>query len=152
MKTNKITRREFVEISGSFCLTALGVSALATAFGGCSKNESSNPTGPKENKFTVNLADYPELQQVGGYKTFTINSKPVILFRTATDAFKALSLICTHQGCTIDWKSARNRFECPCHDSQFDKDGNVIQGPASSSLPTYTTEYDSASNQVIIYY
>ncbi len=50
----------------------------------------------------------------------------------------AIRPICTHLGCTVDWQSTENRFVCPCHGSQYDAQGRVLQGPARRSLPIIT--------------
>ncbi|MFH1115521.1 MAG: Rieske (2Fe-2S) protein [Pseudomonadota bacterium] len=42
---------------------------------------------------------------------------------------------CPHLGCRQNWNPQTNRFECPCHGSIFDLDGNVRQGPAGSPMP-----------------
>ncbi len=41
---------------------------------------------------------------------------------------------CTHLGCTPNWFEAENRFKCPCHGSNFNRDGDVIAGPAPKPL------------------
>jgi glycine/D-amino acid oxidase-like deaminating enzyme len=41
---------------------------------------------------------------------------------------------CTHLGCVLRKNGAEGSWDCPCHGSRFDKDGNVIQGPAISGL------------------
>ncbi|MFQ4136502.1 Rieske 2Fe-2S domain-containing protein [Nodosilinea sp. PGN35] len=46
--------------------------------------------------------------------------------------------ICTHMGCTVDWRAEQNRFVCPCHGSQFDGEGRVLAGPANEPLPLAT--------------
>lgn len=45
----------------------------------------------------------------------------------------ALSLICTHLGCTLNVTS--QQLTCPCHGSIFDRHGQVIKGPADKPLP-----------------
>lgn len=50
----------------------------------------------------------------------------------------AISSICTHLGCTVAWKSEQNRFVCPCHGSQYDEQGRVVQGPARRNLSLLT--------------
>jgi len=45
----------------------------------------------------------------------------------------AISTICTHLGCVVQWN--KNGFHCPCHGSKFDVDGRVIGGPAPKGLP-----------------
>jgi cytochrome b6-f complex iron-sulfur subunit len=37
---------------------------------------------------------------------------------------------CTHLGCTPEWKSAENKFKCPCHGSGYDSEGINFEGPA----------------------
>ena len=45
-----------------------------------------------------------------------------------------LSTICPHRGCVVNWDGAGQRFVCPCHNSQFNPDGEVTQGPATTGL------------------
>jgi cytochrome b6-f complex iron-sulfur subunit len=50
----------------------------------------------------------------------------------------AIQPICTHLGCTVKWHADQNRFICPCHGSQYNDQGVVLQGPASRPLPLVT--------------
>jgi Rieske Fe-S protein len=43
---------------------------------------------------------------------------------------RALSTVCPHLGCGIDWNGAAGRFECPCHGSVFDPNGTCTAGPS----------------------
>ena len=49
-------------------------------------------------------------------------------------ATEAISLTCTHQGCTVK-RQADGQFLCPCHGSLFAADGKVLSGPAKQDLP-----------------
>ena len=51
------------------------------------------------------------------------------------DGFYAVSATCTHLGCSVNM--GEGQFNCPCHGSQFDLSGSVLQGPASTSLPGF---------------
>lgn len=42
---------------------------------------------------------------------------------------------CTHLGCRQKWDPARKRYQCPCHGSEFDIEGNVKRGPATRPMP-----------------
>ncbi|MFW6296032.1 MAG: cytochrome b6-f complex iron-sulfur subunit [Halothece sp.] len=41
---------------------------------------------------------------------------------------------CTHLGCTFPWNSNDEQFQCPCHGSRYDPEGNVVRGPANRPL------------------
>jgi Rieske Fe-S protein len=54
------------------------------------------------------------------------------------DDFKALSLVCTHLGCSVD-VTPKGLF-CPCHGSTFDRGGQVLKGPADRALKRLAVE------------
>src|SRR3954452_9621340 len=56
------------------------------------------------------------------------------VYRDADGALHAVSLRCTHLGCLLRFNSAERSWDCPCHGSRFDIDGNVLEGPAVEPL------------------
>src|SRR6476469_2617456 len=48
--------------------------------------------------------------------------------------FYALSVTCTHLGCTPNYLSAESKFKCPCHGSGFRLTGVNFEGPAPRPL------------------
>ena len=50
-------------------------------------------------------------------------------------ALHAVSARCTHLGCLVAFNRAERAWECPCHGSRFDPDGQILQGPATRPLP-----------------
>lgn len=63
------------------------------------------------------------------------------------EAMKAVSAVCTHLGCTI--MKTTDGFECPCHGSCYDQQGEVLSGPAPTALSWYHLE-KGPDNQVIV--
>jgi Rieske Fe-S protein len=62
---------------------------------------------------------------------------PGIVYATKDGKLKAISALCTHQGCTVRWQSVDQPLICPCHGSKFALTGKVEHGPATEPLPTY---------------
>ncbi len=44
---------------------------------------------------------------------------------------------CTHLGCTVPWREDEGQFHCPCHSSLFNRQGEVIGGPAPRPLDLF---------------
>lgn len=65
------------------------------------------------------------------------------LVRLADGGFLALSRTCTHLGCTVPWVAKENKFICPCHASQFDITGEVINPPAPRALDIYQVSVEN---------
>lgn len=41
---------------------------------------------------------------------------------------------CPHMGCALEWNPDELSWDCPCHGSRFDSDGNLIDNPAQEGL------------------
>ncbi|HTX93054.1 MAG TPA: ubiquinol-cytochrome c reductase iron-sulfur subunit [Anaerolineales bacterium] len=122
MSESKLSRRDFLKLVRTALLTASGVIGL----GGLLRflSYQSQPAAPDE--FDLGLAsDYAP-----GSRT-VLPQVPALLVRSET-GFTAISLVCTHLGCTVE--SGPDGFACPCHGSRFDAKGNVIRGPAAKPL------------------
>jgi len=64
-----------------------------------------------------------------GVDTKFQNSHRIWVVRNTEGIFVIIA-ICTHLGCTPDWKPAENKFKCPCHGSGYDSEGINFEGPA----------------------
>ena len=56
------------------------------------------------------------------------------VYRDEAGELHAVSLRCTHLGCLLRFNAAERSWDCPCHGSRFDVDGDVLEGPATRSL------------------
>ncbi|MEM1136067.1 MAG: Rieske (2Fe-2S) protein [Bacteroidota bacterium] len=101
-------------------------------------------------KFLINLTETPELLLVGGaLKVEEGVNNPFIVRKVGEEAFIALSRVCTHQGCVIDVNEDAS-FSCPCHGSEFTKDGEVTNGPAERALSSFKIEKEG--NALTVFY
>lgn len=44
---------------------------------------------------------------------------------------------CPHLGCALKWNQTEGSWDCPCHGSRFNKDGLLIDNPATGGLKHY---------------
>ncbi len=131
--------------------STLGVSAgmlfLAPVISSCSKSMTDSTGGNSGTvDFTLDLTQpaYATLNNNGG----SVIKDNIIIARTVSGAFVALSSICTHQGGTIGYDITANRFHCPNHGSNFATDGSVINGPALTALLKYNTQLTGNSLRI----
>jgi nitrite reductase/ring-hydroxylating ferredoxin subunit len=78
-------------------------------------------------------ADLPD----GAVRSFSVNGVMGFVERTG-GRLRAVSAICTHQGCQLLFTAGLGRLVCPCHGAQFATDGAVIwhrPGVVLTALP-----------------
>jgi len=63
-----------------------------------------------------------------------VDGETVGAYRAADGSYRAVSVTCTHMGCSLTWNAAETSWDCPCHGSRFDVDGHVLDGPAVRPL------------------
>ena len=66
--------------------------------------------------------------------------EPIWVVRTPQGALVAVSAVCTHLRCVLDWDERRGVLACPCHEGSFDSSGNVLGGPPPAPLARYRVE------------
>lgn len=148
-----ISRRTFC--SGA-CRVASGVT-LATLFTACGGgSSSSSPSSPSSSsgaasplakatgQFASNsvrvTVDGSALADVSGAVLVESVAGVFLVSRTSASAFTAIEGVCTHEGCTITGADGA-QYVCPCHGSRYTRTGQVVQGPAMSSLRQYVATF-----------
>ena len=88
----------------------------------------------------------PDASVVVGVFVEKINANGPI----ATNNIRVPEQTCTHLGCPVAWVPADNKFECPCHGSQFHRDLSVAHGPANDPLHQHDFILASDSSSITI--
>jgi len=126
-----ISRKEFLSLAGTGA-AALLIPACIGGLTSCSDDEVSGPASTID--FTVDVST-GALATNGGF----LVKNGVIIARTTSGSFLAVSASCTHEGATVEYVSGSNSFSCPRHGAQFNSSGAVTKGPASRSLTQFNT-------------
>jgi len=90
-------------------------------------------------KIAIGLDKLSKLKTVGSSMTIKLKGKMVMFVRDSEESVRGIDPTCTHEKCTVEYKTERRRIECPCHGSMFDLEGNVLKGPAEKPLSLYET-------------
>jgi cytochrome b6-f complex iron-sulfur subunit len=137
-KMPDFSRRNFLKLSSQTLLATCSLLGLGTLFRFLGFQ--TEPPSPTE--FDLGPAsDYPP-----GTRTH-LPEIPAVLIHTE-NGFSALSLICTHLGCTV--KQEGTELTCPCHGSRYRKDGEVLRGPAEKPLASLRVEL-TADGHIILH-
>jgi cytochrome b6-f complex iron-sulfur subunit len=122
------SRRDFLKLATTGLLSAAGLIGL----GGLIRFLDYETDPPRKTVIDLgSVSQYP-----AGSRTM-LPDVPAILISTPT-GFTALSLVCTHLGCTVE--QSPNGFQCPCHGSLYSPQGEVQGGPARRPLEALKVE------------
>ena len=64
-------------------------------------------------------------------------NRPIYVLKVSEEEVVALSAVCTHRQCVLDWSRERRVFVCPCHAGIFDATGQVASGLPRRRLDQY---------------
>jgi len=64
------------------------------------------------------------------------------------EGFLAISGVCPHLHCIVNWNEMQKKFECPCHGAKFNEFGEVLEGPPPRPLDLYRLQI-AAGNLVV---
>jgi nitrite reductase/ring-hydroxylating ferredoxin subunit len=70
----------------------------------------------------------------GEARIMHVEGQKLAVHREDGGTLHALSPVCTHMGCLVEWNRAERTWDCPCHGSRFAVEGKVIEGPAKRPL------------------
>ena len=90
---------------------------------------------PRSDKNSKDKTSIPLNEIIAGEaKFFEYNGSAAVLVKKRDGGLVALSAVCPHLGCIVQWEKDRQDFLCPCHAGYFTPDGEVISGPPPKAL------------------
>lgn len=127
----RISRQEFFRHAWKWLgiIASVEMLAMIAAYSFSGKKQKTAPPG--------------QLFEAGPVDVFSLNTVTAFmggrfyLARQQDGGFIALSLRCTHLGCSVTWEEDKQRFICPCHSSAFNIKGEVLNPPAARALSYY---------------
>jgi cytochrome b6-f complex iron-sulfur subunit len=137
MNKPSISRRDFLKLTLDSLLAFAGLLGL----GGLIRFLSYKSEPPQPTEFDLGLAkNYPPDSRT------PLPEVPAVLI-LYQGKFTALSLVCTHLGCTVEVKP--DEFACPCHGSRFNREGVPVKGPAAKPLKPLRVEQTKDGNLIL---
>jgi Rieske Fe-S protein len=70
-------------------------------------------------------------------KIFRFGSRPALLILGDDGKYHALSAVCTHLNCTVQYRNDLRGVWCACHNGVYSVDGRNISGPPPRPLESY---------------
>lgn len=72
-----------------------------------------------------------------------LDGEKAAVYRDGSGVLHAVSAVCTHMGCIVEWNQVEGSWDCPCHGSRFTVDGEILDGPATRPLAPVAAEAPS---------
>ena len=132
-----LSRRDFLKMTTNVLLTISGLFGLGVLL----RFFDYQTEPPPKTEFDLGPASHYPI----GSRT-VLPDVPAVLVHTQS-GFSALSLVCTHLGCTVEQKP--DGFTCPCHGSRYDTNGNILRGPARAAFRALRVETTSDGRLVL---
>ena len=146
------SRRRLLKIGVVSAVSFLITACTKAVSGSSSKSsepvieDTQTPSTPEQNQSQggqVVITQVSALVAGEGFNFTANDGTDAILFKTKDEKVYALSRICTHEGCSVDFDLVQNKLICPCHGATYEAlDGNVISGPTQRSLKKINVKID----------
>lgn len=83
------------------------------------------------------FADVDRLEEIpsGQGRLIRLGTQRLAVYRDDGGSLHAMSPVCRHAGCIVQWNEAASTWDCPCHGGRYDAYGKVIAAPPKQDLP-----------------
>ncbi len=137
-------RKEFIKTCGFACI---GMTGLSVALQSCAGANYFAQSSISNNQIAIKKTEFfkteKEKQTERSYilvKSEKLNF-PICIYKIDEQNYSAILLECTHKGCEL--KPQGDYLICPCHGSEFTKQGIVQNPPAEENLKSFIIKSDN---------
>jgi cytochrome b6-f complex iron-sulfur subunit len=95
------------------------------------------PATAESSVATVTLKIPPAEIRPNSGRIFRFGSEPGIVLRTPEGQLRAFSAVCTHLGCTVQYRPDLEQIWCACHNGHYNLNGINVAGPPPKPLTRY---------------
>ena len=79
----------------------------------------------------------------------TLKSRKIFVVHDG-NSFKAISVVCQHLGCAVEFSKEKNIFECPCHGSKYYRNGVNFAGPAPKTFKSILKLFSDDAGKAVV--
>jgi cytochrome b6-f complex iron-sulfur subunit len=141
-----IKRQTFIRVAAG----AVGL-CYAAAMGYPVYRYLESPIEKEQEAKPVNEVSPPDAKKLpeGSALIFKFGSRPAILIHHKDGSWVALSAVCKHLGCTVQYEADKDRIFCACHGGVYNAyTGANVSGPPPSPLDRFGVKV--TENSVIV--
>ncbi|MDR3616158.1 MAG: Rieske (2Fe-2S) protein [Candidatus Obscuribacterales bacterium] len=133
-----VDRAQFIKTAFAGVTACWGVMALAPVVMYLNPPQSNDDDKTKITSLEVcKLSELPP----GTGRNFRFGSVPALIIHTEDGVLHAFKAICTHLGCTVQFRPDKQNIYCACHGGQYDAHtGKNIAGPPPKPLSELKAE------------
>lgn len=146
-----VSRKTFLKQAGSVALFA----ALGLSFYSCDSTSASGSSGERSvdssaegitvdgNRITIDLksATGELISEESGW--LLIRDRRTLVLNVDGNLIRSFTSVCTHAGCSTNWRFQNREFVCTCHGARFNTGGAVVRGPATRDLTEFTVSREN---------
>jgi Rieske Fe-S protein len=148
---SELTRRQFCVVSGAgLALGACGGSSEQPMPGNdmAAPSDLSMPVHDQADALCTGMVNAGPQSALAVGQAKLIACAKIYVLRDALGIY-AMTAICTHMMCTVQFVVAHHDFECPCHMSAYDFNGAVTNPPAMLPLQHFACAFDGNDDIIV---
>ena len=136
-----MNRKEFIKACGLVCM-----GGTAMLLQSCTGSNYLAKTTTSGSRLALSKSEFEKTEKDKTVKRSYVIvrteqlSFPICVYRLGEESYSAVLMECTHKGCEL--QPHGDFLVCPCHGSEFSKQGLVQNPPAEANLKTFSITSD----------